>query len=87
MLQVRVDERTKENARNVFEAMGLDLSSGVKMYLSHVARTKTIPYSMFTADNFSPAKKRRLIAETEEALAHGKRYKTVKELHDDILKR
>lgn len=87
LLQVRVDEKMKESARKVFAAVGLDLSSGVKMYLSHVSRTKALPYEMFTADNFSPAKKRRLMREADEAVKYSKGYRTAKELHDDILGR
>jgi addiction module RelB/DinJ family antitoxin len=52
MLQVRVDGKIKEKAGKAFVAMGLDLSSGVRLYLTHVARTKTIPYTMLDIDNF-----------------------------------
>jgi len=84
-LQVRVDAKVKERARKAFVAMGLDLSSGVKLYLSQVARTKTVPYEMFTADNFSPSKKRRLMKEADEALLYSKGYTSVREMHDEIL--
>jgi DNA-damage-inducible protein J len=84
-LQIRIDEKTKKSARKAFEGMGLDLSSGVKLFLTHVSNTGEIPFRIFTADNLPERTKRRLVRESNYALKHGKTYSSVKELHDDIL--
>lgn len=44
-IQVRVEEGTKKAAAKVFADMGLDLSSGVKIFLSQVIREKGIPFT------------------------------------------
>lgn len=85
-LQTRIDAKLKKDAKKALEAMGLDLSSGVKLFLTQVVRTQSIPFELFTANNFSEAKKKQLVREAKYALKHGKRYANAKEMHDDILK-
>ena len=84
-LQTRIDSKLKKDAKKTLEGMGLDLSTGVKLFLTQVVRTKSIPFELFTADNFSEAKKRALIKDAEWALKHGKTFDTIEELHADIL--
>ena len=45
-LSVRVDLATKKQAEAVFSALGMNLSTGVNMYLAHVARTRAIPFAL-----------------------------------------
>jgi DNA-damage-inducible protein J len=84
-VQIRIDSETKERARIAFEGMGLDLSSGIKLFLTQVSNTGEIPFRIFTADNLPERTKRRLVRESDYALKHGKTYASAKELHDDIL--
>lgn len=65
--------------------MGLDLSSGIKLFLTQVVRTQSIPFELFTADNLSKERKLELVQEAKEALESGKRYATIEEAHLDIL--
>jgi addiction module RelB/DinJ family antitoxin len=65
--------------------MGIDLSTGVKLFLTQVVRTQSIPFELFTANNFSEAKKRALIKDAKWALKHAKTFDTIEELHADIL--
>lgn len=85
-LQIRIDKKTKDAAQKTFRSMGLDMSSGVKLYLTQVMHTKTIPFPLWSFDNLSRAKKLQIVKEAKWALKHGKRYASAKELHDDILK-
>ena len=85
-LQIRIDKKTKDAAQKAFHSMGLDLSSGVKLYLTQVMHTKTIPFPVLSFDYLPREKKLQIIKEAKYALKHGKRYASVKELHDDILK-
>ncbi len=85
-LQIRIDKKIKDAAQKTFQAMGLDMSSGVKLYLTQVVNKKEIPFPVVSADYWSLKKKRVMIKEAEDALKHGRSYRTAKELHDDILK-
>ncbi|MDB5255174.1 MAG: Addiction module antitoxin, RelB/DinJ family [Candidatus Nomurabacteria bacterium] len=82
-LQLRIDEKLKTKAQKVFEALGLDLSSGIKLFLTQVAHDKELPFTPSTR-----AKEIRMQWDKEvaEALKHGKKYTSTKEMFDDILK-
>ncbi len=85
-LQIRIDKKTKDAAQKAFRSMGLDMSSGVKLYLTQVAAEKRIPFPVLSADYWPREKKLRLLKEAEHALKYGKRYTSFKEMHEDILK-
>ena len=85
-IQVRVDAKMKKSAQAVFEKMGLDLSSGVKLYLSQVILEKGLPFTPRTENGYTPAQEARLIKETEYAKIHAKRYKTAEAAMRDIFK-
>ena len=85
-LQTRIDTKLKKEAKKALEAMGLDMSTGIKMFLTQVVRTNSIPFSITSADELSVKEKRILLAETAETLKHGKGYKNAKDLHRSILK-
>ena len=82
-LQVRIDERLKAQAQKAFNDMGMDLSSGIKIFLTEVAREKTFPF-------VPSAKAKRLRkewdAEVAEALKSGQGYASAEELHEAIVR-
>ena len=84
-LQIRIDKKTKDLAQKTFNAMGLDLTSGVKLYLTQVVTTQSIPFPVFSANHWPHKKKLQLIKEAKYALKHGPTYRSARELHDDIL--
>jgi addiction module RelB/DinJ family antitoxin/mutator protein MutT len=45
-LSVRVDSDTKSQAENVFRSLGLNLSTGINLFLARVARQRAIPFSL-----------------------------------------
>jgi DNA-damage-inducible protein J len=85
-LQTRIDARLKKDASKALKAMGLDLSTGVKMFLTQVVRTNSIPFEIFTYDNLPEAEKLELVKEAKYAMKHGKSYSQAEEAHRDILK-
>ncbi|MDO8561662.1 MAG: type II toxin-antitoxin system RelB/DinJ family antitoxin [bacterium] len=83
-IQVRIDEKTKAKAKKVFRKMGLDISSGVKLYLARVVQDETVPFVVRTANGYTPEQERQMIRETEHAEKHGKRYDDIDELMRDV---
>jgi DNA-damage-inducible protein J len=83
-IQIRIEESLKEKASKAFKEMGLDLSSGIKLFLTEVATSETIPFFPSTS------KGKRLLhydkKEIAEAKKSGKRFTSGKDLVDDILK-
>ena len=81
-INVRIEEKTKKAASKALKGIGLDLSSGIKMFLYQVAVEKGLP--------FRPSKtplvpRSQLDKEFEDAVKNGKRYKSGKELLDELL--
>ncbi len=44
VIRARIDERTKEEAAAVLEAMGLTVSDAFRMLLTRIAREKALPF-------------------------------------------
>lgn len=85
-IQIRIDEKTKAKARKVFSKMGLDVSSGIKLYLTRVIEDESIPFVVRTENGYTPEEEKRMIREVAWAEKHGKRYTSVKEMWKDIMK-
>lgn len=43
---VRVDDRLKEEAVDLFQSLGLDMSTAVKMFLIQSVKTQSIPFEI-----------------------------------------
>ncbi len=84
-IQVRIDSKIKNRADKTFKNMGLDMSSGVKLYLHQVVRSGSIPFTIRTENGFTPEQEQQMLVETARALRHGKQYKTAREMMLDIL--
>ena len=85
-IQVRTEAKTKKAAQKVLKELGLDLSAAINMYLVQIVMMQGIPFELRTVNGFTPAQERKMLKEMEWALKHGKRYRSAKEMHDDILK-
>ena len=69
-IQIRIDEKTKAGAKRVFKKMGLDVSSGIKIYLSRVIAEGALP---FTPREFVPtAADKRALARARKNFRDGK---------------
>lgn len=79
-IQIRIDEKTKKKAKKVFGDMGLDISTGIKVYLNRVVKDERIPFVLQTENGYTPKQERQMIRETEWAEKHGKRYTSVNEI-------
>lgn len=63
-IQIRIDEKTKRKAKKVFHKMGLDVSSGIKLYLAQVAREDALPF--FPGKPLEPTKHMKKIFDKAE---------------------
>jgi addiction module RelB/DinJ family antitoxin len=45
-LSVRVDGTTKKNAEAVFSALGMNLTTGINIFLTRVAQSRSIPFAL-----------------------------------------
>ena len=63
-LQIRIDHKTKKDVTNIFKKLGMDLSTGVKIYFYQVLRSKAVPFPLITENGFTHAEEERLLAES-----------------------
>ena len=85
-IQTRLSPKLKKDAQKAFKSMGIDLSSGIKLFLTQVVRTQSIPFETFTFDSLPEEKKLEIVKDAKHALKHGKRYSSIAEAHADVLK-
>ena len=45
-LNVRVDNTTKKQAEAVFTALGMNMSTGINIFLAQVVRSRAIPFAL-----------------------------------------
>lgn len=83
-LNIRIEEETKRKAGKTLAALGLDMSSAVKLFLNQVVVEQGLP---FTPTRRSPKEVRaRWDAQVREALKNNKGFKTVDALMRDLEK-
>ena len=80
-MNIRIDEKTKKAARKALEGIGLDLSTGVKLFLNQVVIEKGLP---FKPTKNHAAIRARWDAEVADALKNGKRYNSVDEAFPEL---
>ena len=86
LISIRINPQTKKAAQKTLGDFGLDLSSGVKLFLEQVVKTESIPFIIATKRGHKLRNEKTLRKEIEWTLKHAKRYKTAEEMHADILK-
>lgn len=52
-LQLRIDKNTKNSAKKIFDKLGLDLSSAVKIFLRQVIVDEKIPFEIRTENGYT----------------------------------
>lgn len=80
-LSIRIEEKTKKEAAKTLEALGLDLSTAVKMFLNQVVIEQGIPFK--PSRNIAQIKAE-WDKEVAEAVLNGTSYKTARELFTEL---
>jgi len=76
-LQVRIDEDTKEKAKEILDELGLDASTAVKMLFRQIVKTGTLPLEIRDTDGFRPHKAQELREAIRDAKTSKKTFTTV----------
>ena len=86
MIQVRVDDDLKSQATEVFEKLGLDLSTAIRMFLLRSVMKKGVPFSMILDDEPYDAEKALSIMRKcqEISEANGNSEMTLEEINEEI---
>ena len=83
-IQIRIDEKTKREAKKVFAELGLDISSATKLFYKKALATKSIPFEVRTENGFTLSQEREIIRESKWLSKHGKKFKNVGDLIKDL---
>lgn len=76
-LNIRIDDELKDEASELFEELGVDMSTAVKIFLKQSVREQRVPFIIGEPIESTQAR--------EEALTgKGKLYNTVEEMMRDI---
>lgn len=89
-IQLRIDTKTKRTVAGIFKSLGLDISSGIKMYFQQVIKTKGIPFPLLTENGYTLEQEKKLLAtirrtEADRKAGRLKTYSSVEEMTKDIL--
>ena len=76
-LQIRIDEKTKNETKKIFGDLGMTLSSAIKLFLNQAKKTKTLPIKGLTENGYTEEYENELIKEAEWAKKYAKRYDSV----------
>ena len=83
-LNVRVDNTTKKQAEAVFTALGMNMSTGINIFLAQVARSRAIPFALeLSGDSIE----RRMREAVNAKVSANKSSGSPVALYDDLQKR
>lgn len=81
---MRIDPKTKREAGKIFADLGMDISTGMKVYLNKVVETEGIPFPVTKRKFLGYPSKEAYKKEVAWALKHGKSYTDVDEMIKDL---
>ena len=70
LIQVRVDEELKNQASEIYEALGLDLSSAIRMFLKRSIIENGIPFSTTLPKDINIYEENKNIQQNEKEAVH-----------------
>ena len=88
IIQFRVDDNLKAEATSVFEQLGLDLSSAMRMFLKRSVDVKGIPFPMVLEQEAHKASEARALMREMQAISekNGNSETTLNEINEEIAK-
>jgi len=91
LLQVRVESKVKKQAYKVLSSLGMDLSTGVRIFLNQLIIKDGIPFDVLTENGFTKKQEEEMLREVAEVKTRYKKgkvkgYDNMEELKKDLLK-
>ena len=83
-VRCRIDTKTKHDASEVIEAMGLSVSDAIRIFLKRVATEGTIPFDLRMPNAMTIAAMAEI--ENPKTRATLKRYKSMTQMNKDLLR-
>lgn len=80
-IQTRVDSNLKDNAERLFNSMGLDLTSAIRLFLTQSVIQRKIPFESVAPETFNEETIRAL-DETEEILSGKRPYRSFSSIEE-----
>ncbi len=66
-VQVRIDEKTKREAKRVLDGLGIDMSGAIKLYLRQISLHRGIPLPLRTKNGLTPQQEVEILTASSEA--------------------
>lgn len=82
-IQIRTTSKVKKAAIKVFKKEGISMSSAFNSFLEEVIYKGSLPVKVYPVEKISAPVLRHWRKEMEEAIKHGKGYKSAKEMWAD----
>lgn len=81
VISVRVDEDIKKDVENLFDEMGMNISTAINIFFRQTLRERAIPFQIKAKDDyFNETNMQRLLESIEQAKAGNVIVKTIAEL-------
>ena len=84
-IQIRIDAKTKNEAKKILESLGLDMSSAVKIFFRQIINAKNLPCELRDKNGFTLRKAEILRESIADAKKTTKSFKQGLELIKDAL--
>jgi len=66
-IQIRIDEKEKKEVKKIFEKIGLDMSSAIKLFIRQTILRKGLPFLLTTENSLSLEEELLIIKASSEA--------------------
>ncbi len=66
-IQIRIDEKEKRVAKKIFEKIGLDMSSAIKLFIRQTTLRKGLPFLLTTENGLTLEEESEIIKAASEA--------------------
>ena len=88
-IQIRIDEKVKNEARKLFDSLGTDISSATKMFIAQSIKTQTLAVKGLTENGFTEREEARILravkaSKNQKNLSKG--YENIEEFLRDLKK-
>lgn len=84
-IQIRIDEKLKNNVKEVLDSVGLDFSSAIKIYFHQIVDKNGIPFEIRTENGFLLKDEIKILEETKISEKNSKQYINAKKLINDLV--